>query len=83
MNNHDRTSLNSKVILREVFSEQELFEIAFCQIYVNQFGHGTDGHKAKMVIAKFQTMFELLCAHQPEAALAVIEAYNQLPKGAN
>ena len=36
----------------ERFSEREQQEIHFSQIYAKQFAHGTDGHNAKLIIAK-------------------------------
>lgn len=39
------------------FSERQLKEIDFCRIYARNFSHGTDGHNAKLIIAK---MAELL-----------------------
>jgi hypothetical protein len=36
----------------EQFSEREQKEILFSQLYAKQFVHGTDGHNAKIIIAK-------------------------------
>lgn len=40
-----RTWLNS-------FDERQRKEIEFSELYAKEFGHGTDGHNAKMIIAK-------------------------------
>lgn len=34
------------------FDERQRKEIEFCFVYLNQFEHGTDGHNAKIIIAK-------------------------------
>jgi len=36
----------------EQFSEREQQEIRFSQLYARDFAHGTDGHTAKLLIAK-------------------------------
>jgi hypothetical protein len=43
-----------------LFDERQRKEIAFDRLYAAQFGHGTDGHNAKMIIAK---MADLLDKH--------------------
>jgi len=45
------------------FDERQLKEIEFCVLYASDFSHGTDGHNAKMIIAK---MAELLDCYQME-----------------
>ncbi len=42
---------------RNHFDEHQLKEIDFCEIYIKNFNHGTDGHSTKLIIAK---MTELL-----------------------
>lgn len=42
----------------EVFTERELKEIEFCEMYAKNFQHGTDGHNAKMIIAKLVTILK-------------------------
>jgi hypothetical protein len=37
---------------RENFSERQQKEIQFAELYADQFSHGTDGHNAKLIIAK-------------------------------
>jgi hypothetical protein len=39
------------------FDDRQNKEIVFCEVYVKDFNHGTDGHNAKLIIAK---MAELL-----------------------
>lgn len=38
------------------FDERQQKEIEFCVLYLNQFEHGTDGHNAKVIIAKMAIM---------------------------
>jgi hypothetical protein len=35
------------------FSERELKEIRFCELYCEEFGHGTDGHLIRSIVGKF------------------------------
>lgn len=48
--------MNNKTWLNN-FDERQQKEIAFSKEYASSFAHGTDGHNAKMIIAK---MAELL-----------------------
>lgn len=34
------------------FDERQKNEIVFSQVYAREFSHGTDGHNAKLIIAK-------------------------------
>lgn len=43
---------------RDFFTERELKEIELAQVYVAVFNHGTDGHNAKTIIAKFVDLME-------------------------
>ena len=38
--------------LTKYFNERQIKEIEFCQIYAENFSHGTDGHNAKLIISK-------------------------------
>jgi len=38
------------------FDERQRKEIEFSIVYLNQFEHGTDGHNAKVIIAKMADM---------------------------
>lgn len=40
------------------FTERELKEIEFCQIYQRDFGHGTDGHNIRLIVAKMAAMLD-------------------------
>jgi hypothetical protein len=40
------------------FTEREQKEIAFAQIYFRDFNHGTDGHNAKVIIAKMAALLD-------------------------
>lgn len=37
---------------KDVFDERQLKDIAFCQVYAKNFGHGADGHNRMLVVAK-------------------------------
>jgi hypothetical protein len=50
----------------ESLDERQRQEIAFCRVYRTQFGHGTDGHNAKLIIA--------LCADMLDGYEATISA---------
>jgi hypothetical protein len=41
----------------KLFDERQQKEIEFSQFYAQQFGHGTDGHNSKLIVAR---MAELL-----------------------
>ena len=40
------------------FDERQQKEIEFCTWYAEKFGHGTDGHNAKLIIAKMAAMLD-------------------------
>jgi hypothetical protein len=40
----------------EKFDERQQAEIRFAQLYASEFHHGTDGHNAKIIIAKMAQM---------------------------
>ena len=42
------------------FDERQRKEIEFSILYLNQFEHGTDGHKAKVIIAKMAALLDKL-----------------------
>lgn len=39
-----------------LFDERQQAEIKFSLLYVTQFSHGTDGHNAKVIIAKMANL---------------------------
>ena len=41
-----------------LFDERQRKEIAFDRLYAAQFGHGTDGHNAKIIIAKLADLLD-------------------------
>ena len=43
---------------KAVFTERELKEITFAQVYTEHYNHGTDGHNAKVIIAKLVAILE-------------------------
>lgn len=49
---------------RSDFTERELKEIAFCILYQREFGHGTDGHNAKIIIAKLAAILDNVAAFE-------------------
>ena len=42
------------------FDERQRKEIEFSILYLNQFEHGTDGHNAKVIIAKMASILNAL-----------------------
>lgn len=42
----------------EQFDERQRKEIEFALLYANQFAHGTDGHNAKIIIARMAAMLD-------------------------
>ncbi len=40
------------------FTERELKEIAYCQLYQRDFAHGTDGHNIRLIVAKLVGLLE-------------------------
>ena len=43
---------------RARFDERQQKEIRFCELYAREFGHGTDGHNSRLVIAKMAVMLD-------------------------
>lgn len=43
---------------RKNFDERQLKEIDFSVLYEQTFAHGTDGHNAKMIIAKMAKLLD-------------------------
>lgn len=48
---------------QDKFDERQMKEIKFDQIYAADFVHGTDGHNARLIIAKMAEMLELISQH--------------------
>lgn len=42
------------------FDERQLDEIRFSQVYLKDFNHGTDGHNAKIIIAKMASKLDTI-----------------------
>lgn len=40
------------------FDDRQQKEINFCEIYARDFSHGTDGHNAKLIIAKMANLLD-------------------------
>lgn len=49
---------------RSDFTERELKEIDFCRVYQREFAHGTDGHNAKIIIAKLAAILDNVAAFE-------------------
>jgi hypothetical protein len=45
------------------FDERQRKEIAFDVVYAKNFAHGTDGHNARLIIARFSELMDLLHDH--------------------
>ena len=43
---------------KSAFTKRELKEIGFAVLYAQDFNHGTDGHNAKIIIAKMVKILE-------------------------
>lgn len=40
------------------FTDRELKEIAYCQLYQRDFAHGTDGHNIRLIVAKLASLLD-------------------------
>lgn len=49
---------------RSDFTARELKEIDFCRLYQREFAHGTDGHNAKIIIAKLAAILDTVEAFE-------------------
>ena len=45
---------------RRFFDERQLKEIDFSVVYANEFAHGTDGHNAKLIIARMAALLDTI-----------------------
>ncbi len=43
---------------RDNFDDRQLREIEFCRIYRNDFGHGTDGHILRILVAELSMLLD-------------------------
>jgi len=43
---------------RSNFNTRELNEIQFSRVYLEQYNHGTDGHNAKIIMAKMASLLD-------------------------
>ena len=58
---------NSKTIeWQRFFDERQMKEIRFDRIYAADFSHGTDGHNARLIIAKMAQLLDIM-AYKIEA----------------
>ncbi len=65
------------------FDERQQKEIEFSILYLNQFEHGTDGHNAKVIIAKMADMLNKIhyaLAPINGAAEFAVESRNKIAK---
>lgn len=44
---------------RKEFTEREVKEMDFSELYAKDFHHGTEGHNAKLIIAKLVALIDL------------------------
>lgn len=44
----------------KLFDERQQKEIEFSELYSKEFAHGTEGHNAKLVIAKMSNLLNLI-----------------------
>lgn len=60
------------------FDERQLREIEFCTVYKNNFGHGTDGHNGRVIIAKMAELLDMgLVPHKvPEPQTGPMQPQN-------
>jgi len=55
------------------FTERELKEIEYCQVYQRDFRHGTDGHNIRLIVAKLVNILDegvVPSGEQPETGQA-------------
>jgi len=45
---------------RNQYTDRELAEIRYCELYVEEFSHGTDGHLIRSIVAKMVGTLDLL-----------------------
>jgi hypothetical protein len=48
---------------RELLDDRQRAELSFSELYARDFHHGTDGHNAKMIIAKLSEMLDRVAAY--------------------
>lgn len=41
------------------FDERQRKEIAFCLVYADNFGHGTDGHNIRLIVARMAQLLDM------------------------
>jgi hypothetical protein len=49
---------------RELFDDRQRKEIKLDQLYLAEYGHGTDGHNIRIIVAKFANLLDGLCESQ-------------------
>lgn len=54
-----------------LFDERQQKEINFCLVYAQSFAHGTDGHHAKMIIAKMADILNAVERQYPDIFLGI------------
>lgn len=50
------STVGTETSWRQSFTAREQAEIRFAEVYVELFDHGTDGHNAKIIIAKMASL---------------------------
>lgn len=54
---------NGNIRWQAFFDERQMKEIRFDQIYETDFAHGTDGHNARLIIAKMAYLLDSIAAN--------------------
>lgn len=57
------TILLGHIDWKRFLDERQLKEVEFSRIYATQFSHGTDGHNAKLIIARMAQLLDLIEQH--------------------
>ena len=52
----------------DYLDERQQKEVAFSRLYAKDFGHGTDGHNAKVIIAKLADLLDAAQAARRQGA---------------
>jgi hypothetical protein len=68
--------------LLNLFNERERAEIRFSILYAQRFHHGTDGHNAKMIIAKLAELLDFHWDTNSDAFREATPLFAQEPQDA-
>jgi hypothetical protein len=62
------------------FTNREIKEIDFARIYTDNFNHGTDGHRAKIIISKMSNMLNATHAVLTDPALSGADKIDKIER---